>query len=126
MALALKTAEGNETTLLGRFGDGKLIPQASQNRQFRAENFQLSDMHCVFPLPYIFGTQKDGKFYTDVYGSKLYASPAENRVAQFIKEGFSVDITGEFDTEEPWDGLYVNGGKGRFEDIGNCLLYDKN
>ena len=126
MALAMKSGSGNGITVLGRFRDGKLVPQTSENRQFRAENFRLSDKLCMFALPYIFGAQKDGKFYTDVYGSKLYSSPGPGRVAQFIKEGFAYEITGEFDTEDTWDGLYIKGGEGSFRDVGKCLLYNKN
>lgn len=126
MAFAMKTAAGTETTLLGRFRDKKLVPQTSQNRRFRAKYFKLSDKLCQFALPDIFGVQTDGKFYTDVYGAKLYSTPSVDRVAQYIKEGFAVEITGDFDTEETWDGIYVKGGKGSFKDVGKCLLYNKN
>lgn len=59
------------------------------------------------------GSEADGVFYTDVYGTGLFDSPGAGRVKQFIKVGLDIDgPDGNFNSEDAWRGLFVKDGSG--------------
>ena len=126
MALAVKDATSMEEVHLGRMRDGKLERQVSVNRELRVRDWILSDSLCVFYLPDISGKAVDGVFYTDPYGGKLLAGPGPSAIRQFIKPGFSLNVTGEFNTVDTWTGIHKDGATGSFRNIGHVLDADEN
>lgn len=128
VGLALKTAENKEeVTVLGRIRSGKLVPHASVSREFRAEDFTIADRLCKFALPDIRGQpKKDGKFYTNPYGTALLDGPGPTNIAQYIKPGFNITVSGDYNTMDTWLGLYIKGAEGHMRDIAGAVQADQN
>jgi len=132
-AIALRSENSTNTTqhtVLGRSKGDKLLPHVSVNRQFTLQGFTLSARFCMFSLPNIpiHGTKrhKTGKFYTNTYGNALMNGPDDTHIAQYIKPGFNISVTGTFNTMDPWLGLYKDGAVGQMRDIGHALDSGKN
>ncbi len=126
MALAMKNTAGTGETVLGRMRDGKLVRHVSVNRELRVRNWVFSDSLCVFYLPDIYGKAVDGVFYTDPFGAKLLSGPGPKAIRQYIKPGFKLTITGEFNTADTWIGIHRAGVKGSFKNIGFAIDADVN
>ncbi len=119
-ALAKLDVRGRGTTRLGRMKDGRLRWNASVNRELRAKDWVIDGDLCEF------GDGIHGKFYTDVYGEEMEDGPGTNNVRQFIKEGFRLEISGDFETADPWLGLYLNGIRGEMRNIAFGIDETKN
>lgn len=127
MALALNTAEDKEeVTVLGRMRDGQLHPQVSVNREFRTEDFKIADRLCKFALPDIQGRPKEGKFYTNPYGTILLDAPGPTNIAQYIRPGFNITVSGDYNAVDPWEGLYIKGAEGHMRDIACAVKAEEN
>ena len=84
------------------------VHSVNLNRFLDMLNVEVSDKHCP--------GGKNGVFYTDPLGEKLFDGPGKNRLRQYIKKGFSVVLEGRFEPSETWVGLYSDASRGHFLD----------
>lgn len=100
-------------------------PVLKESSVLRSLNFRIR-VEC-FSLPDIDGKSgKNVKFYTDVYDKKTVASPGAAAFAQLVKPGFKLDITGRFQTDETWYGMYKDVKEGSMKNIGYGVLESEN
>lgn len=129
MGLALRTTSSapSDVTVLGRIIDDDFIQQPSTNREFRSEDFEISDKYCIFPLPDINGKpDANGKFYTDPYGNVLLGGPGPEACAQLVHPGFNLKITGRYETMDTWYGMYTKGSSGSMKNVGYGIDENEN
>ena len=118
--LAKRYVSGKETTRLGRMKGGRLHLYPSVNRELRSKDWVIDGDLCKF------SDGVHGKFYTDVYGEDVRDGPGTNNVRQYIKKGFRTKISGDFETTDPWLGLYLNGIRGELRNIAFGIDETKN
>lgn len=61
---------------------------------------------------------KNGVFYTDPTGTRVFSGPGPTHVRQYIKPGFSTVLSGRYEPVEPWVGIHGYYGRGFFHDHG--------
>ena len=110
-ALAKRDVKGRRTTKLGRIQHGRFQWNASVDRELRSKGWVLGGNLCEF------GDGIHGKFYTDVFGQEMKDGPGANNVRQFMKKGFRMEISGDFQPTDPWLGLYRKGHRGKLQNI---------
>ncbi len=117
------TLDGNVIKLGHMNSDGSLRQGLNINREFRTEGWILTDDACVFKIRNILAAPRaDGKFYTDPYGLNLFDSAGDDRLVQYIKPGFRLQITGNFMTNDTWLGLYRDGDHGAMKNVMNGVV----
>lgn len=129
MGLALRTVSSrpNDVVELGIYRNGVFYQEPSTNREFQSKNFLVADTLCLFSLQNIKGVpQLSGKFYTDKYGKTILGGPGPAAVAQFVKPGFKLSITGRFQATDTWYGLYQAGKQGSMKNVGYGVLESEN
>lgn len=82
----------------------------------RMKDVQFGAMLCEFANKP--NATVSGYFYTSPKGDELLDGPGRNGIRQYIKEGFSLKVSGTFEVAELGLGLHGDGVQGFFTDHG--------
>lgn len=95
-------------------------------REFRTEGWILAAEYCDFEKPFPSSYRSTGVFYTDPRGKELRETHGPDSLYQFIEPDFSLRIDGLYEPTDPWHGLFKDGASGRFNNICNGIVRNRN
>lgn len=115
----MRSTDTTEQTHLGDMEDGEFQRFSSLRRAIFLKKMRIGEQECKFALSDIHGTPKDGIFYTDKVGRRIFDGPGPSAIRQYVKPGFNAVIDGgEFEPEDTWLGMYKANHMGSFRNIG--------
>lgn len=100
----IETRLGEQAVQLGEFQGSEFYQNLGISRFVRGDGVTIGAKACGFGDDF----DRNGYFYTNADGTKLFDKSGENTVRQFIKPGFSLTITGQWRPMGNWLGLHTS------------------